>query len=264
MRRLKTRTLKRAPRRGDSLEPFLRDVDRRLGSDGDNPHGNQHDPLDELVFIILSAQTESYLYRETFEALKAAYTPWDRLLTASENQIARIIRRGGLANKKARQLKAAFEQIVSEQGVLCLRFLADHSDEDVLDYLMSLPGIGVKSAKCIMMYSLRRAVFPVDTHVWRISRRLGFAPHVPKPSDAQEKALEGSVPEDLRHGLHVKFVTLGRETCRTYFPKCDACALSAICPSRGRPDRVWAAWRQPSGVWSKANPDSQSARQSLG
>jgi endonuclease-3 len=231
---------------------FLRQVARRLPEVSDNPHGNHNDPLDELVFIILSAQTESYLYRRTFQDLKNAYTPWNRLLDASDGEVASIIRRGGLARKKTTQLKAAFRQILADRGRLSLSFLGRFSDEDAYNYLISLSGVGVKTAKCVMMYALRRPAFPVDTHVWRIARRLGIAPPTPKPSDAQERELESRIPKALRFDLHVNFVSLGKETCHTYFPKCDSCALSDLCPTSGKTDVVWAQWRQPRGVWAKA------------
>jgi endonuclease-3 len=247
------RTRSAKPRAADaraSLNAFLRRVHRRLPTEGLNPHGNQDDPLDELVFILLSAQTESYLYRRTYGALKAAFTPWDRLLKATEREVAEIIRDGGLARKKSRQLKSAFEKIVADRGRLSLQFLDDLSDTEVFRYLTSLPGIGGKSAKCVMMYSLGRAAFPVDTHVWRVLRRLGATPQIPKPTDQQQRELEAKIPKDVRYGLHVKLVSHGQQTCRTYFPKCTACSLSELCPSMGRTDTVWHSWRRPRGVWA--------------
>ena len=250
----------RAPKRAGTvrctqtgrLSTYLRRVNRCLLPVGSNPHGNHDDPLDELVFITLSAQTESYLYLRTFEDLKSAYTPWNRLLQAPDGEVASVIRRGGLAQKKTAQLKAAFRQILTDRGRLSLDFLKRLSDEDAYEYLISLPGVGVKTAKCIMMYSLRRLVFPVDTHVWRIARRLEIAPPTPKPSDKQERELEARIPKPLRYDLHVKLVSLGKTTCHTYFPKCESCSISDLCPSSGKVDAVWSLWRQPRGVWAKA------------
>jgi endonuclease III len=221
--------------------------------DGSNPHGNQVDPLDEVVFIILSAQTESYLYRRVYDELRSAYTPWDKLATAREDAVIELIRPGGLARKKAQQLRSAFNKIIDDRGYLSLQFLKDVSDADAFSYLTSLPGVGPKSAKCVMMYSLGRDVFPVDTHVWRVSRRLGLAPGVPKPTDSQMADLEKHIPGDLRYRLHVNFVTLGQQTCRTYYPKCSTCCLSDLCPSKGSPDDVWISWRRPTGVWANTN-----------
>jgi endonuclease III len=239
-------------------EAFLREVDSRLAVYGNNRHYNRDDVLEELVFIILSAQTESYLYRQTFEDLRERFPTWESMLEAAEEEIEAAIRRGGLARKKASQLKRALEKIKADTGALSLDFLQDLSDEDALRYLTSLAGIGNKSAACIMMYSLDRQVFPVDTHVWRVCRRLGLTPPVPKPTDAQERELESRVPEGIRYSLHVNMVSHGQQTCTTYWPKCDSCVLADICPSRGKPDQVWGQWRRPSGVWAKAldNVDS--------
>jgi endonuclease III len=234
------------------LDLLWQTVDQRLAVYGNNRHGNLDDPLDELVFIILSAQTESYLYLRTFEDMYSTFRPWESVLAASEESIAAIIRRGGLARKKAAQIKGAFLKIIADTGSLSLEFLRPLPDAKVMQYLLSLPGVGVKSAACIMMYSLNRHVFPVDTHTWRVARRLGVTAPVPKPTDTQEQQLERSIPEGLRYRLHVNLLTHGRQTCTTYRPKCDICVLADICPSSGQPDTVWSSWRQPQGVWAKA------------
>lgn len=233
-------------------ESLLREVARRLKVYGDNRHHNRDDALEELVFIILSAQTEAYLYRQTFEDLTSRFPSWESLLEATEEEIASVIRRGGLARKKAAQLKRALGKIKADTAALSLEFLRDLPDEEAMRYLTSLAGVGNKSAACILMYSLGRQVFPVDTHVWRVCRRLGLTPPTPKPTDAQERALESKVPPDIRYSLHVNMVSHGQQTCTTYWPKCDNCVLADICPSRDKPDQVWGQWRRPGGVWAKA------------
>jgi endonuclease III len=224
-----------------SFDLFWQEVDRRLSIYGNQRHDNLDDPLDELVFIMLSAQTESYLYRKTFADLQKVFSPWERLLDASEEEIYEVIWHGGLARK-----------ILVDQGCLSLGSLNDLPDAEIMQYLVSLPGIGVKSAACIMMYSLGRRVFPVDTHAWRVSRRLGVAPASPKPTDKQVRELEGSIPPELRYRLHVNLVSHGQKTCTTYWPKCESCMLTDICRSSGQPDIVWSDWRRPKGVWAKA------------
>jgi len=246
----------KAVRKTKKLQAFLRKVDARLRMYGDDRHGNLDEPLDELVFILLSAQTEEYLYRKTFQDLKDYFSEWEQLLDAPEEKIAQVIRHGGLSRKKASQLKGAFRQIHHDIGRLSLDFLRDMSDEEALQYLTSLPGIGAKSAKCILMYSLARPVFPVDTHVWRVSRRLGITPPVPKANDVQKQELEQLVPEDLRYRLHVNMISHGRQTCTVYWPKCDDCVLADMCPSKGLSDVIWSQWRQPQGVWRMASEES--------
>lgn len=236
----------------ESVSRLLRKVDRRLSVYGSNRHHNRQDPLDELIFIILSAQTEWYLYRKTFRDLRRRFPTRRSLLDAPETEIVSVIRRGGLAHKKASQLKRALEKISADTGRLSLSFLHELSDDKAREYLISLPGIGNKSASCIMMYSLDRQVFPVDTHVWRIARRLGLTPKVPKPTVQQELELERKVPPSIRYSLHVNLVSHGQQICTTYWPKCSECTLNDVCPSRDKPDDVWARWRKPAGVWAKA------------
>jgi len=261
-----TETRRRSPvpqiQKASKEVAFLREVDNRLAFYGNSRHHNRDDVLEELVFIILSAQTESYLYRQTFEDLRNHFPTWELVLEATEEEIASAIRRGGLARKKASQLKKALEKIKVDTGALSLEFLQALPDEDAMRYLTSLAGIGNKSAACIMMYSLDRQALPVDTHVWRVCRRLGLAPPIPKPTDKQERELESRVPLDIRDSLHVNMVSHGQQTCTTYWPKCDSCVLATICPSRGKPDQVWGQRRRPRGVWAKAleNADASETR----
>jgi endonuclease III len=243
-----------------NISLFLRQVERRLRIYGTSRHHNREDPLDELIFILLSAQTEWYLYRETFRDLRRRFRTRAALLAAPETEIVAVIQRGGLANKKASQLKRALKKIHADTGRLSLSFLRVLSDDEVRDYLTSLAGIGNKSASCIMMYSLGRKVFPVDTHVWRVSRRLGLAPPVPKPTVSQELELEGKVPPSIRYSLHVNLVSHGQQICTTYWPKCSECTLRDICPSRDKPDEVWGKWRKPAGFWANAIRSSYKTR----
>ena len=230
-------------------EGFIAEVDRRLQVYGNNRHFNKSNPLDELIFIILSAQTEYYSYLETFRELRRRFPSNRDLLNARVSSIEAAIKQGGLSKKKAAQLKGALKRIYADTGKLSLAFLSKWDDRAVEDYLISLPGIGVKSARCIMMYSLNRAVFPVDTHVWRVCRRLGLTPEVPKPTPALENDLQAKIPERFRYSLHVNMVSHGREICTTYWPKCDQCVLADLCPSAFKPDNTWGQWRQPQGFW---------------
>lgn len=237
-------------RNQDPEEAFVREVDRRLQIYGKSRHGNLEDPLDELVFIILSGQTEEYSYIKTFDRLRERFPRWELLMNAPVDIIAATIKGGGLHNKKARHLKAAMEKIFTDFGRLSLEPLQDYSTDEALDYLESLPGVSVKSARCILMYAFMRTLFPVDTHVWRICRRLGITPAVPKPTSKQQRDLEEKVPSELRYSLHVNMVSHGRTTCTTYWPRCTECVLTDICPSSDSPDKVWGEWRNPSGAWA--------------
>jgi endonuclease III len=233
---------------------IVTDVEKRLRIYGTPSHHNKQNPLDELVFIILSAQTEEYTYLQTYEQLSCAYPAWSGLSTADEECIAEIIRPGGLYIKKSRQLKAIFRQLLKDFGTETLDELYNLNDQEAYGYLTSLPGVSRKTALCIMMYSLARQVFPVDTHTWRIARRLGWTTNVPKPTNRQTTALEELIPSHLRYSLHVNMVAHGRTTCLTYDQRCGTCPLASFCPSNGRPDHVWNDWRKPKGVWANNSP----------
>src|SRR5207249_3392682 len=121
----------------------------------------------------------------TFEALADAFPKWEGLAEAPESEIESVIRSGGLYRKKARQIKASLARIVAHAGRPTLDFLRGWSDSQAYTYLLDLPGVSRKTALCILMYSLGRQVFPVDTHVWRVARRLGWTPLRPKPTERQ-------------------------------------------------------------------------------
>jgi endonuclease III len=242
-----------AARAGDSVSNVY-EVERRLrGVYGLPRHDNKEDPSDELVFVVLSAQTEEYLYKRTYDRLSAAFPGWVGLAEAPEEQIAELIRAGGLHRKKARQLKGAFTKIVADVGRPRLDVLHDLDDDSILAYLTALPGVSNKTALCVMLYSLGREVFPVDTHVWRIARRLGWAEHeAPKSTTSSARALQSRVPVSLRYSIHVTLVAHGRACCVPYWPRCDDCALASVCPSRDAVDRTLLDWRKPGGIWAAA------------
>jgi endonuclease III len=230
---------------------LLLEVDRRLRKYGLPRHGNLDDPLEELVFILLSDQTEEYSYTRTYAALREEFPTWEALSEAEPASVANVIQLGGLQNKKARYLQASLEKIRTDFGELSLNALRNFTDEGALRYLESLPGVSAKNARCILMYSFSREVFPVDTHVWRVCRRLGLTPAVPKPSTKDQRDLEALVFPPIRYSLHVDLVAHGREVCLTYWPKCESCLLEDLCPSKDKPDDVWGRWRRPRGAWAK-------------
>lgn len=196
---------------------------------------NRRDPVSETVFIILSGQTEEYNYLRTYIALRKRFRTWDRVRMADEADISRTISLGGLGQKKAHQIREALETIYQANAEVSLEALRSRSDAAAEDFLTQLSGVGTKSARCILMYSLARPVFPVDTHVWRIWHRLGHPsatrPRPKKPTRAAQDELQRLVPPDLRRPLHVAMVQHGRRICTASDPKCSECVLSDICRS---------------------------------
>lgn len=224
---------------------------------------NRRRALDELIFILLSAQTEEYNYRRTYRSLRRRYRTWERALAAGPERIAEAITSGGLASKKGTQIHALLTLLAAEYGRLDLEFLRGMSTEEVMVLLTRLPGVGVKTARCVALYSLDRAVFPVDTHVWRVMGRFRGESRERAPSVGEQEATEASVAADLRYSLHVNLVQLGRQVCQAKAPRCGECPGSALCrsavtgASRARSTQVTTALSSMAIVAPpSANPDS--------
>ncbi len=210
-------------------ERRLRSVVRLLSRTYRNPrHHNKVDPLDELVFIVLSAKTTEASYLKTFDAIKSVFPSWDAALASQPGEIERAIARGGLARKKGAQIRRLLSAISDANGTADLGFLQSLPTDRVEELLASLPGVGKKSAKCVAMYSLGRPSFPVDTHVKRALMRLGIA-KISRLDDRAQDHLESAIPPDLRYKLHVNAIALGRELCLPRDPICPACPVSGLC-----------------------------------
>ena len=191
--------------------------------------GNKDDPLDELFFILISQMTTGPSYERVFDRLKAWLPCWDELSTLSVRDIASVISDAGLVNQKAPRLLAIARRLREDFGRVDLSSLHDMSDAECLDYLTSLPGVGTKTAKCVLMYALDRSVLPVDTHTARIGQRLGLVDALPFGKLAEQ--LENNIAPKERYAFHVNSVAHGRAVCRAVRPRCDGCPLRLLCPS---------------------------------
>ncbi len=207
----------------------LRRVARILSEAYGNPrHHNKDDPLDELVFILLSAKTTERSYLKTYETLKSTFPNWFSILDAAPGSVARLITAGGLSRKKEAQLRALLMEIQNRTGKPRLSLVAKLRGAEAERFLSSLPGVGLKSARCVLMYSLGRAVFPVDTHCRRVLSRLGLI-SFRRLTDNVQNEIQSGIPSDLRYSLHVNLVAHGREVCRARNPLCSQCRLSQYC-----------------------------------
>lgn len=190
------------------------------------------DAVSELVLGILSQNTSDKNSRPAFRALKSAFLHWEAVAQAPEAQIAAAIRPAGLHHTKARYIKQALQQVVAQgdgQGHgPSIDFLASLPVEKALDWLESLPGVGPKTARVVLLFGLRLPVFPVDTHVHRVSRRLGIIG--PKVSREQAHRVLEQVfsPEDY-YAAHLLLIQHGRRTCVARKPRCHACVLAPEC-----------------------------------
>lgn len=213
----------------DSSEAKLRIVTALLHVRYGSPHlGNQRDPLDELFFILLSLKTSHRTYEETFEHFKKQFHPWRRLLDADADEVQAHIRRGGLGTIKAKAFIDIAARLKSDFGVVSLNRIRSWDAARAGSYLMSLPGVGIKTARCVMMYSLGLDVMPVDTHTYRVGVRLGLIETAKNPN-AAHGAFDKALAPKLAYPLHTNLVAHGREVCVDPTPRCSACELARLC-----------------------------------
>lgn len=187
-----------------------------------------HDPLDMLVQIILSQATSDTNSDRAYKSLKAHFPTWDAALAASESDLANAIRSGGLANQKARTIKSVLAQIKDEHGKLELSFLNDMDTLDAVRYLSQFRGIGPKTVACTLLFACRKPVFPLDTHIFRVLRRIGLVPQ--KCTDARaHEIMDSLVPEGKHYSFHVNLIRHGRTLCRSRDPACERCPVVEYC-----------------------------------
>jgi endonuclease-3 len=193
------------------------------------PEWRQHlPPVDELVSTILSQSTSDSNRDRGFFALKDKYPDWQSVMEAPEKEVRDTIRSAGLANQKAPRIQAALRKIVDERGELSLDFLGDMPLDEGLDWLMSMKGVGRKTASIIMLFAFGRPAFPVDTHVHRLTGRLGLiGPKV--TADKAHKILENMGQADSFYPFHLNLIQHGREVCTARNPRCEQCVLQAHC-----------------------------------
>lgn len=196
------------------------------------PH---RDPMSELVLTILSQHTADRNSGRAFAELISEFTDWDAVRTAPVGALTRAIRFGGLAEVKAPRIKQVLERIRAERGGYDLDFLAGLPLDDARGWLTALPGVGPKTAACVLMFALGRPALPVDTHVYRVAQRLRLVP--PKMSaNAAHPHLEALVPPDDVYAFHIGLIRHGRYVCTAQHAACDRCTLNDICPSAFSPE----------------------------
>lgn len=207
-------------------------VDVRLQEEyGTADLGNKADPLDELVYIQLSIRTREGAYQNIYAALRHLVGGnWRRLIDVPDEEVLQALRAGGMAAVKLRRLREQILAIEARFGAATLDPLREMDDQAAEQFLTSLEGVGKKAARCVLLYSLHRDVFPVDSHCRRVLARLGFL-----PSEIDRKAaddyLQVLVPPSIRHTLHVNLVHHGRACCLPVQPLCARCPILDLCPT---------------------------------
>ena len=189
------------------------------------------DALDGLVGTILSQHTSDVNSGRAHRALRAAFPTWRAVLDAQEDAIAAAIRSGGLASLKARRIKDVLARVAAEHPDFDLGFLARLPLADARAWLEALPGVGPKTAACVLLFDLGRPALPVDTHVHRVARRLGLI-GARVGAAAAHPMLEAQLRPEQVYACHVLFITHGRRVCKAPTPRCDVCPLTAVCAYR--------------------------------
>jgi DNA (cytosine-5)-methyltransferase 1 len=195
---------------------------------GSPNYGNKVDPLDELVFIVLSLMTTHPSYSRVYDRLKQLYPKWSDLLNISVEELEETIMDLGLSKQKAPRIIEILNIINEKFKEVSLSSLQYMPDRQVEEFLISLPGIGMKAAKCIMMYSLNRKVLPVDTHINRVSRRLGLIP-ADLPMSRVHDEIEMVVQPTERYNYHVNVLAHGQSVCYAKHPHCEKCVIRDLC-----------------------------------
>jgi endonuclease-3 len=205
----------------------LKRLRERFGPLRWRPHG---DPLTELVLTILSQHTNDTNSGRAFASMQRCYPTWDDVLAAEPTALADSIRQGGLANQKAPRIQRVLARVLQDRGGWNLDHLAKAPLDEAKAWLRSLPGVGPKTAACVLMFALGRPALPVDTHVYRVAKRLGLIGEK-VTADQAHVVLESIVEPSDMYAFHIALIKHGRHTCTARKPNCSACLLNDFCPS---------------------------------
>jgi len=190
-------------------------------------------PVDELVSTILSQNTNDTNRDRAFAALRRRFDTWEAVRDADEAVVIDTIRPAGLAQQKGPRIQQALREITRQRGALSLDFLADLPVEEARTWLMGMKGVGPKTAAIVLQFSLGKPAFPVDTHIYRVSGRLGLRPAAMSVEQAHEH-LAGLLPPEAYYAAHLNMIRLGRELCHARRPNCPECFLQNLCETYAR------------------------------
>ena len=191
---------------------------------------SRFDPIEELVFTTLSQHTSDLNAFKAYDKLVEAFESWELVMEGGTEDIAEAIRIGGLSKVKAPRIKAVLRDIREKCGGLDISFLREMPLEEAKAWLKELPGVGPKTAAIVLCFALGMPAMPVDTHIYRVSKRLGLIGEKVTADQAHD-ILEASVAPEQVFALHVYLITHGRQVCKARRPLCDRCALKDGCPS---------------------------------
>ena len=185
-------------------------------------------PLDELISTILSQNTHDTNRDRAFSALRQRFPTWEAVRDADEREVVAAIRPAGLANQKGPRIQDVLRRITEERGILELDFLRGWPVEQARAWLIHFKGVGPKTAAIVLQFALGKPAFPVDTHIYRITGRLGLRPANMSVEQAHEHLAALFSPEAYT-AAHLNLIRLGREICQARRPNCPACPLRNLC-----------------------------------
>lgn len=219
----------------------LHELDRRLHEAYGAPEGllgNQIDPLDEAIYVILSFQTDLARFKVTWRSLRSAFPRWSDVEDASVDEVSAALLSGGLQRQKARAIKRLLRAVRRQFGKLSLDVLREMTDTEAERVLTRLPGISWKGARCVLLYSLNRKVFPIDVNAFRVLQRTGVIPlSAVYRRLSLHDGVQAAIDPALRRRYHVNLVVHGQEVCLPQRPRCDVCCATTVCPKRGLPSQ---------------------------
>jgi len=189
-----------------------------------------------LMATVLSQNTNDKNSHRAYTRLTEKYPEWRAVAEAPARGIRAAIRTGGMADQKSRRIKEILAAVYAVNGEYDLAPLSRMGDEEVIEWLTRMKGIGLKTASCVLLFSLGRDVFPVDTHVHRLCTRLGLAPGSRNPEQTFA-AMKGLIPKGKGYSLHTNLIRFGRKVCRANNPVCGICPLASICVYPGKTKR---------------------------
>ncbi len=190
--------------------------------------------VDELVSTFLSQNTNDLNRDKAYDAIRARYANWDEVCEADPDEFMQVIRVAGLANQKGPNIQAALRRIREERGEIDLEWLKELPVEEAREWLLSFKGVGRKTTAIVLLFSLGMPAFPVDTHIYRVSGRIGLRPQK-LDVDATHQYLEAAADPAQYYAMHLNLIRLGREICQARKPACARCPLVEICQY---PDKV--------------------------
>ncbi len=188
------------------------------------------EPIDVLIATILSQNTSDINSNRAFDSVTSSFDSWEAVASAPVEYIAQAIKSGGLSRIKAVRIKQILNKIEQETGHISLDVLTSMSISEAKDYLARLPGVGPKTASCVLLFGLGKPSLPVDTHVFRVARRLGLIDSTVSIEKAHN-LLQEQIPPSKVYQFHLHMIEHGRRICRARQPRCDECVLKEVCPS---------------------------------